>query len=115
MPINKLPAAALPPSALDPRSIKEMRAASLARTAPQQAAAAPALPGTPTTLPTPLLPNDSSVPQPTTTERAVIEAKWVSQREVPRSLAQLIILVNAHPEWLEWAREAEAGTMTFNR
>ncbi len=182
MPINKLPAA------LDPRSIKEMRAASLARTAPPvqspiaapapqaiiapagskavtsdpatwpaaapkfinpsdlspdqmkwlqdaaekvfervarekaeeaatRASAMPALPGegAPAS-PTPPLPfTDWSVPQPTAAERAAVQAAFQALAAATKSLADLILLVNAHPEfWLSWAKAAKAGTMTFN-
>lgn len=76
---------------------------------------AQALPGsTPPTTPTPPAPFEPLSPQPSDAERAAIEARWRLQRDVPRSLAQLIILVNAHPEWLAWARAAEGGTMEFN-
>lgn len=90
--------------------VRAMRAAALAK-----ANATPALPGaTPPATPPPPAPFEPLSPQPTDAERAAIEARWRLQRDVPRSLAQLIILVNAHPEWLAWARAAEGGTMEFN-
>lgn len=54
--------------------------------------------------------DDPSIKQPTPTEKAAVEAKWGAMVTAPKSLAQLILLVDAHPEWVEWAKASQAGT-----
>ncbi len=66
-----------------------------------------------TTLPLPPL-GGAGVPQPSAESKAALEAKWAALKDAPPSLADLIILVNAHPEWLDWAKASKAGTFQFN-
>lgn len=51
------------------------------------------------------------VPQPTPEQRAEIEATWTALRDAPKVLAQLILIINAHPELVEWAKASQAGTL----
>lgn len=61
-------------------------------------------------LPPPPLPG-VGVPQPTPEQRAEIEATWTALRDAPKVLAQLILIINAHPELVEWAKASQAGTL----
>jgi len=54
--------------------------------------------------------NDPTVKQPTAAEKAAQEKKWGDMVTAPKSLADLILLVAAHPEWIEWANASKAGT-----
>ena len=110
---------------LTPNDVRAMRAAAQRSVGAQ---AAPPLPGTvPVTgappplpgaigapTPPPPLPFDWSVPQPSAEERAAVEAAFKALADATRSLADLILLIDKHPEfWLSWAKAAKAGTMTF--
>ena len=54
------------------------------------------------------------VKQPTAAERAAIEAQWATMRNAPKSLAMLILWIEAHPEIGEWARASVDGTFRFS-
>jgi hypothetical protein len=49
--------------------------------------------------------------QPTAEERAAIEGQWAALRDAPKALARLILLINEHPELIDWAKASEAGTV----
>ena len=69
----------------------------------------PNLPGVNATNPPPL-PGVGAV-QPTADQKAAMEAHWAALRDAPKSLADLILFVNSHPELLEWAKGSIAGTV----
>ena len=60
----------------------------------------------------PPLPGAGAV-QPTAEEKAYIEAKWATMTTAPKILADLILLIDAHPELVEWAKASQSGTLRF--
>lgn len=68
------------------------------------------LPGAPTP-PTPALPG-AGAQMPTPEQQIALSAYFEALKA--KTLAELVLLVNAHPEWIAWARASVAGTMQFN-
>jgi hypothetical protein len=54
------------------------------------------------------------VPQPSAAERAAIENEWKALRDARKSIAELILFIDAHPELIAWAKASVAGTVRLN-
>lgn len=69
-------------------------------------------PPTGVNLPPPPLPGVGA-PQPTQAERDAIEQTWAALRDAPVALAELILVINDHPELVDWARSSIRKTMSM--
>lgn len=54
-----------------------------------------------------------NAPQPTAEQRAAVETQFAELRDAPKSLAKLILYINAHPELTTWAKASVGGEFQF--
>lgn len=65
-------------------------------------------------LPPPNLPGVGAV-QPTAEERYAQERAWATLRDAPKVLAEVILLIDAHPELVAWAKASVNESVGFGR